>query len=306
MSALLEPTNGRVSSARGASAHGRPSNIAQMSAAQSAAVSDSGVRTGRLDKARLLHGIGPRFHFGGVELLDCTIEEAADAIVNAGMAKQRVGIHMCNAFTLTIAMREERYRDALSYHSLNLPDGTPLVWFARAVSGTPSRGPVRGPSLMKAVLARPGVKHFLLGGSEQVLADLEREIKDSYPDAQVVGAVAPPFRDHTALDIEDYSRCIRESGAHVVWVGLGTPRQDNLIADLVDQVDSVLVGVGAAFDFLSGNKPEAPAFLHGTGLEWLHRLFSEPQRLWRRYLVCNAMFLAFAGREIVRQRRQSR
>ncbi|WP_121192014.1 WecB/TagA/CpsF family glycosyltransferase [Motilibacter peucedani] len=116
----------------------------------------------------------------------------------------------------------------------------------------------------------------------------------------------PPFRDPTEHDVEEYAARIAESGAHVVWVGLGTPRQDNLIAALTDQVSCVLVGVGAAFDFLSGAKPEAPAFLHGTGLEWVHRLLSEPRRLWRRYLVCNALFLAFAGREAVRQRRETR
>ena len=256
--------------------------------------------------ARLLQGLGPHFSFGAVELVDCDVERAADALEAAGRARQSVGVHMCNAFTLTIAMRDPYYCEALGRNALNLPDGAPVAWFFRVLRGQKASGPVRGPSLMKEVLARPDLEHFLLGGSEKVLEDLQKALVTDFHSPNVVGSIAPPFRDPTPEDVEAYAAAIRDSAAHIVWVGLGTPRQDMLIAALTEHVDAVLIGVGAAFDFLSGHKNEAPSVLHGTGLEWIHRLFSEPKRLWRRYLVCNAVFTRFALQELARQRKAAK
>ena len=309
MSSLLESVGDRAQSDRTSKSPGATASIVRMSSTR--ALGGLGhhtetTRSGRPHYARLLQGLGSRFNFGDIELIDCDVDGAADAVAAAGLAHQGVGIHMCNAFTLTIAMRDANYRKSLAGNSLNLPDGTPVAWFFRLASGQKARGPVRGPSLMKAVLERADLKHFLLGGSEQVLEDLQKAIVEDHGAATVVGAVAPPFRDPTAQDVDDYAAAIRESGAHVVWVGLGTPRQDILIAALTERVDAVLVGVGAAFDFLSGHKNEAPSVLHGTGLEWIHRLFSEPKRLWRRYLVCNAVFTRFALQELARQRKAAK
>jgi N-acetylglucosaminyldiphosphoundecaprenol N-acetyl-beta-D-mannosaminyltransferase len=158
---------------------------------------------------------------------------------------------------------------------------------------------------MKAVLAQPGLSHFLLGGTPDVLADLERRIGERYAAAHVAGRLAPPFGDPTEEDLDEYALQIRASGADIVWVGLGTPRQDIVISRLVGRVDAVLVGVGAAFDFLSGRKSEAPEFLHRTGLEWTYRLASEPRRLWRRYLIGNTLFIAAALRQLPEARRRS-
>ena len=309
MSSLLEPFGDRAQSDRTSGSPSATASIVRMSSTR--ALGGLGhhtemTRSGRPHYARLLQGLGPRFSFGEIELIDCDVESAADAIAAAGRSGQGVGVHMCNAFTLTIAMRQPSYRTCLGRNALNLPDGTPVAWFYRLASGQKARGPVRGPSLMKAVLKRPDLNHFLLGGSDEVLEDLQKAIVEDHGSATVVGAIAPPFRDPTSEDVERYAAAIRESKAHVVWVGLGTPRQDQLIADLTEQVPAVLVGVGAAFDFLSGNKDEAPSFLHGTGLEWIHRLFSEPKRLWRRYLVCNAVFTRFALQELARQRKAAK
>ncbi|RZS91281.1 N-acetylglucosaminyldiphosphoundecaprenol N-acetyl-beta-D-mannosaminyltransferase [Motilibacter rhizosphaerae] len=257
-------------------------------------------RTGR---ARLLGGLGTRLRFGAVELLDIAPEEAVEVLASLARVRQGVGVHMCNAYTLVSAEADEAHRASLADDALNLVDGTPVSWYSRAVTREPSRGPVRGPGLMKAMLDRPHLRHFLLGGTDEVLADLRTAIERDHPAAEVVGAVAPPFRDPTDEDVAAYAEAVRRSGANVVWVGLGTPRQDLLIARLAGSVDAVLVGVGAAFDFLSGHKPEAPAYLHGTGFEWVHRLLSEPGRLWRRYLISNAVFVRLAARELRRQRR---
>ncbi len=118
----------------------------------------------------------------------------------------------------------------------------------------------------------------------------------------VVGGMAPPFRELGDTDIAELVDRLRVFQADLVWVGLGTPKRDVILQRLVNEHGFVAVGVGAAFDFLSGAKQEAPRFLHGTGLEWLHRLVSEPRRLWRRYLVGNAVFLWLVARELRRQR----
>jgi N-acetylglucosaminyldiphosphoundecaprenol N-acetyl-beta-D-mannosaminyltransferase len=240
-----------------------------------------------------------------VPLLDTDLDGAVASLAAAARAGEPQGLHLCNAYTLALAGRDPAYRETLLHPgAVNLPDGAPVAWYYRLASGAHARGPVRGPGLMRAALAEPGLRHFLLGGTEGVLADLAAEIVGSHPQAVVAGTLAPPFRDPTDADVEDWAATIRASGAEVTWIGLGTPRQDQLIARLTGRTGSVLVGVGAAFDFLSGHKAEAPALLHGTGLEWVYRLVSEPRRLWRRYLFGNAAFLAATARELAAARRR--
>ncbi|NHC46363.1 WecB/TagA/CpsF family glycosyltransferase [Motilibacter aurantiacus] len=238
------------------------------------------------------------FGFADVKLYDADVTEAAAFVEWAARAHTPLAVHMCNAYVLSLVLRRTGYREVLNHQSVNFPDGTPVAWFHRVISKSRAKGPVRGPALMQAVLSRPGLRHYLLGGSPEVLADLERAIKTDYPDAVVAGSLAPPFRDPTHDDVLEYAQLIEEAAPDLVWVGLGTPRQDQLIAQLVDHVSVTMVGVGAAFDFLSGHKKEAPAALHGTGFEWVHRLVSEPRRLWKRYLLGNALFLLQAGREV--------
>jgi N-acetylglucosaminyldiphosphoundecaprenol N-acetyl-beta-D-mannosaminyltransferase len=243
------------------------------------------------------------FVFRDVTLLDTDVDGALASLAETAEAGVRRGIHLCNAYTLALAARDPSFRASLQHaDAVNLPDGTPVSWYGRLSTRRRSRGPVRGPSLMRAALARPGLRHFLLGGTPQVLDDLRRAITRDFPEAEVVGFHSPAFRDVTEEDVDEFAGRIRGSGAQVVWVGLGTPRQDVTIARLVPRTDAVLVGVGAAFDFLSGHKTEAPSVMHGTGLEWLHRLATEPRRMWRRYLIGNTVFLVHAGRQLVGSR----
>lgn len=243
------------------------------------------------------------FEFAGVALLDSDVEGAVASVQAAVEARAPQGLHLCNAYTLALASRDSEYRAALQHPgAVNLPDGTPVAWFYRLSHRRPARGPVRGPSLMKAVLAQTSLRHFLLGGDKDVLVDLEAEITRRYPNATVVGSMSPPFRDPTEAELDDWTRQVNRSGADIVWIGLGTPRQDLVISRLVGRSSAILVGVGAAFDFLSGHKPEAPRLLHGTGLEWIYRLCSEPRRLWRRYLLGNTIFLTQAMREMSRRK----
>lgn len=243
-----------------------------------------------------------RFRFGDVELLDMDVEGALTGLLEAASAGTGHGVHLCNAYTLSLAGRDRAYQRSLAHPgAVNLPDGTPVSWFYRLLSGHPARGPVRGPSLMAAALRVPDRRHFLLGGTSEILTSLEHVISEKYPQAKVVGRLSPPFRDPSRPDIDAFADAVRVSGAEIVWVGLGTPRQDHVIAQLTPHVGAVLVGVGAAFDFISGHKSEAPAVLHHTGLEWVYRLMSEPRRLWRRYLMGNSIFVLQAVRQLIRR-----
>jgi N-acetylglucosaminyldiphosphoundecaprenol N-acetyl-beta-D-mannosaminyltransferase len=228
------------------------------------------------------------------------------AALREAVAERRpTAVHLCNAYTLTLSSRDASYARSLD-GALNLVDGTPVTWYYRLLTGNPARGPVRGPSFMRRVLDEPGLRHYLYGGTERVLANLEAAIALHHPAAAVVGRHAPPFSSLDDHDVASLVADLEATHASVVWVGLGTPKQDLLLAALAESTDVVGVGVGAAFDFLSGEKKEAPAVLHGTGLEWLHRLATEPRRLWRRYLLGNVAFLRLATHELRAQRRLRR
>jgi N-acetylglucosaminyldiphosphoundecaprenol N-acetyl-beta-D-mannosaminyltransferase len=252
-------------------------------------------------------GLGTRFDLGPVSLVDCSLDDAVALVTRAARAGASLPVHLCNAFTLSLAARDASYARALGGGSLNLVDGTPVTWYFRLRHGGAARGPVRGATLMRRVLDEPGIRHYLYGGTEEVLAHLRAAIGLQHPVAEVVGAESPPFRETSDEDVDHLVEALSRTGANVVWIGLGTPKQDILIDRLTRTHDCVALGVGAAFDFLSGQKREAPDFLHGTGLEWTHRLISEPGRLWRRYLWGNAGFLGLAARELWRaDRRGSR
>ena len=243
------------------------------------------------------------FRLGPVLLHDCAQEDAARVVRASATTRQPLAVHLCNAYTLTLASKDDGYAECLRRRSLNLADGTPVTWYYRALTGRRPHGPVRGPSFMRRMLAEPDMTHFLYGGTDAVLAALEEAISAAHPQARVVGRISPPFGRLRDRDFALLAQALTASMPHIVWVGLGTPKQDVLVDRLANDIGVVAVGVGAAFDFLSGQKKEAPRFLHRTGLEWLHRLATEPRRLWRRYLFGNAAFVRLATQELIRRRR---
>jgi N-acetylglucosaminyldiphosphoundecaprenol N-acetyl-beta-D-mannosaminyltransferase len=206
-------------------------------------------------------------------------------------------VHLGNAYTVVLAASDETFDDSLRGGGLVFPDGKPLGWVSALRRDRPRLQQVRGPQLFLDALDRGrsvGVKHYLLGGSPKVLADLEHELRERFDGLEIVGAFSPPFRPPSTDELAARDRAIRESGAHIVWVGLGTPKQDHEAKRLARSVGVIAVAVGAAFDFAAGAVPEAPQWMRAIGLEWLFRLLTEPRRLWRRYLVGNAQFLRIA------------
>ena len=141
-----------------------------------------------------------------------------------------------------------------------------------------------------------GTRHYLYGSTEEVLSSLVSEIQRIAPGALIVGAESPPFRDLSDAELREVIVRIEAADVDVVWVGLGTPKQDYEVERMAAASATTFVAIGAAFDFIAGNKKRAPQWMQKSGLEWVFRLVSEPRRLWKRYLLGNARFLAAAVR----------
>jgi N-acetylglucosaminyldiphosphoundecaprenol N-acetyl-beta-D-mannosaminyltransferase len=216
--------------------------------------------------------------------------------------------YLCVAATHTVMATQDdpALRAAVLAADFTVPDGQPLVWALKAL-GHDVDGRVYGPDLMEQACARAaetGLRFYLYGGRNPgALAQLARSLRLRYPGLRIVGGQAPPFRALTDAEEEAVAADIKRSGADVVWVGLGVPKQEKWMARMRHRLSApVLVGVGAAFDFHAGLIPQAPGWMQRSGLEWLFRLAQEPRRLWRRYLRYNPRFVVGFVRQYLRHR----
>lgn len=243
----------------------------------------------------------PTVRCAGVPVATCTPEAAAERVLSLASAVPRraADVHLCNAYTLALADRDPVLRDLLRAASDNFPDGQSLVWANRLRYGRAAVSPQRvyGPSLFLDVVDRGralSVGHYLLGSTPLVMDRLRQNLLGRYPGARIVGCLTPPYGPWADAERARIVEDVVASGADVVWVGLGTPRQDVESVWLTQRAPVVAVAVGAAFDFIAGTKRQAPPWMGSHGLEWAFRLASEPRRLWRRYLFGNAAFLRAA------------
>jgi N-acetylglucosaminyldiphosphoundecaprenol N-acetyl-beta-D-mannosaminyltransferase len=195
--------------------------------------------------------------------------------------------------------------------TLAVPDGQPLVWALHAL-GHKRATRVYGPDLMAgfcARAARNGTAIYLYGGRHDDSARelLARRLRERFPGLRIVGASSPPFRELTAAENEHEIDAINTSGAQIVWVGTGQPKQELWMREMRSHLDPpLLVGVGAAFDFHAGLISQAPRWMQRNGLEWVYRLSREPRRLWRRYARYNPRFVVGFARQYARERRRPR
>jgi N-acetylglucosaminyldiphosphoundecaprenol N-acetyl-beta-D-mannosaminyltransferase len=242
----------------------------------------------------------------GVRVDPVSLVEAATRVEEAVDNRRELGIHLVNSNNFTSAAKDREYRECLNAGALNLPDGWPAVWGSRLL-GVPIKERVSGADLCHELFQggiERGVRHFFYGGTDELLSKLRDQLEVRYPGIMIAGAHAPPFRPLTPDEADDVVQVIDSSGADIVWVGIGTPKQDYWIRDFAPRLSNpkVLIAVGAAFDFLAGEKKRAPLWMQLHGLEWLHRLLSEPRRLWRRYLLGIPQFLFLFSNQIVRER----
>jgi N-acetylglucosaminyldiphosphoundecaprenol N-acetyl-beta-D-mannosaminyltransferase len=183
---------------------------------------------------------------------------------------------------------------------LSVPDGMPLTWILRH-RGHVETEKVTGIEFVPHVASRgldKGLRHFFYGGALGVAALAGLRLERLVPGVQVVGAASPPFDDTLGWASSDLQNELRRTRPHILWVGLGAPKQELWMSQVAGELDvPIMIGVGAAFDYLAGSKPSAPPYLRHIGLEWLFRLVVEPRRLWRRYLFGNARFVWLLARD---------
>jgi N-acetylglucosaminyldiphosphoundecaprenol N-acetyl-beta-D-mannosaminyltransferase len=239
-------------------------------------------------------GAKEAFRCCGVRVDTLTLEDAVARL--RGFTSEHGGraVHLCNAWTLTLAQSDPAFAAAIERGDLNLIDGAPLAWVARSAGFGHMSGPVRGTDLFLAT-ARAGrawgLRHYLYGSTPEVVNALAGRLSVHAPGIEIVGVESPPFRPLSDREEDELVGRIRRARPNVVWVGLGTPLQDLFVDRFRNRLDASLVAVGAAFDFVAGAKRQAPRWMRGRGLEWLFRLGTEPHRLWRRYLVGNTRFV---------------
>lgn len=212
-------------------------------------------------------------------------------------ARRRVGGYVCvaNVHMLVEARRDGGLREVMERAAVVASDGMPLVWCLRR-HGFEHAGQVRGPELMIRLCeaaAAEDMPVYFYGGDDELMAALRATLQRQIPGLQIAGTdAAPMLPRRPAVDDAAVER-IRASGARLVFVGLGCPKQEFWMAAHRPRLDAVMIGVGQAFGIAAGLLPEAPAWMRRAGLEWLFRVASEPRRLWRRYLVTNSLFIFF-------------
>lgn len=231
---------------------------------------------------------------------------AATEMARAVDERRRVYASTCPVYTLMQGNERPEVRAALNGAAWVTPDGTPVVWALRAL-GARRVGRVYGPDLMLAlteISIQKGYKQYYLGGKPGVAEELATQMRQRFPGLLVAGFECPPFRELSADEEEEMVQRINGSGADIVWVGLGSPKQDLWMARYRPRLTApLLVGVGAAFDFFTGRLAQAPRWMQRSGLEWLFRLVSEPGRLWKRYLINNPKFVFYITLQLAGLRR---
>jgi N-acetylglucosaminyldiphosphoundecaprenol N-acetyl-beta-D-mannosaminyltransferase len=207
----------------------------------------------------------------------------------------------CNVHSVVTASRDFAFRSVVEEADLAAPDGGPVAWMLRRL-GFSGQQRINGPDLMwkycqLAQSKESGV--FLYGGSETTLSALQLKLRSAFPRLRIAGTLSPPFRPLTSDEDQSIVEQINGSGAGVVFVSLGCPKQELWMAAHRGRINAVMMGVGAAFDFHADTIRRAPKWMRDCGLEWFHRLVSEPRRLWKRYLVTNAIFLVLAATQLI-------
>lgn len=222
-----------------------------------------------------------------------TWDEAIGRITQWGAARESRYVCICNVHSVVTTTQDVEFKVAVNNADMATADGAPIAWTLRRL-GFPSQERINGPDLMMKYLEqaeRLGQTVFFYGSTDTTLAQLRTALSARFPRLRIGGTYSPPFRPLTKQEDEEVVELINASGANVVFVGLGCPKQEIWMAEHRGRINAVMVGVGAAFDYHSGVLKRAPLWWQQHGLEWLYRLALEPRRLFKRYLVTNTLFV---------------
>jgi N-acetylglucosaminyldiphosphoundecaprenol N-acetyl-beta-D-mannosaminyltransferase len=220
------------------------------------------------------------------------------------LAKSKSGSYVCvsNVHMCMEVFDSSEFESVVNNADLVLPDGRPLSW-AQKLLGNSDAEQVRGQDIMNAICEHSGAKDLnvgLYGGSsDELLLQVITALKTSYPDINITFSYSPPFRPLTDEEDQAIIQKINDSNVNVLFVGIGCPKQERWMAAHKEQLNCVMLGVGAAYDFIAGSKKHAPRWMQRVGLEWLFRLCSEPQRLWKRYLQQNPRFIYYFIKQLI-------
>jgi N-acetylglucosaminyldiphosphoundecaprenol N-acetyl-beta-D-mannosaminyltransferase len=249
------------------------------------------------------HGSRNRFRVLGVRVDAVQISEVAQQI--EAWIQHRDACHfiaVTGMHGVMEAQHDAAFKQVLNSADLVVPDGMPLVWLGR-LRGLRLPRRVYGPELMLSVCQRTasrGVRHFFFGGAPGIPEKLTETLRSRFPGLNVVGTYSPPFRPLRPEEEEEIVEMINAAAPDVLWVGLSTPKQEKWMHAHRDHLRvPVLVGVGAGFDINSGMKQQAPVWMREHGLEWLFRLFQEPRRLWRRYILYGSEFVFYVALDLL-------
>ncbi|NNL78262.1 MAG: WecB/TagA/CpsF family glycosyltransferase [Desulfobacterales bacterium] len=219
--------------------------------------------------------------------------------------ERKAGGYVCfsNVHTVVEAHNDDALRSATNQALVAAPDGKPLSVFARW-RGAKNIEQVAGPDFFPYLIEKnPNLRHFFMGSTEVTLAKLECNLRARFPNIDIAGSYSPPFGPMVDETNDVIIEKIKVANPDVVWVGLGAPKQEIWMAQNAQLLaPCILLGVGAAFDFHAGTTKRAPQWVRQCGLEWFHRLLSEPRRLWKRYLVTNLKFIFYISRQIIFQK----
>jgi N-acetylglucosaminyldiphosphoundecaprenol N-acetyl-beta-D-mannosaminyltransferase len=214
---------------------------------------------------------------------------------------------ICNVHSVVTATQDTRFGDVVRLADMATPDGAPVAWMLRKL-GHSEQQRINGPDLMWKYceqIAGSGESIYLYGARDETLAILQRKLIAAFPSLKIAGAYSPPFRELSADEDCAVVDTINNSGAGVVWVSLGCPKQEHWMSSHRGRVQAVMIGVGAAFDYHAGTVSRAPLWMQRRGLEWFHRLCSQPRRLWKRYLLTNTLFVLLALRQLLSRAKKS-
>jgi exopolysaccharide biosynthesis WecB/TagA/CpsF family protein len=247
-----------------------------------------------------------KYDLFGVRVAVSDYDEIADVIIRSADERIPAVISLHAVHAIVESISDPELLAKVNRFDAVLPDGQPVRWALNHLHGVGLRERVYGPELTLRLCARAaddGIPIYLYGSMPDVIELLQQQLLEKFPQLQIAGAESPPFRELTPEEDEAVVRRINESGAGILFVGLGCPKQDHFAADHADRILPVQVCVGAAFDFHAGTKPMAPEWMQRNGLEWVYRLSREPRRLCRRYAQTNSIFIAKWLGAVMRGRR---
>jgi len=239
----------------------------------------------------------------GIEIDEYSFDEVVEAIAHHALTSSEPKYVVTpNAHHIVTLQNDDHFREIYQHAFLSVPDGVPLLWAAKFL-GKPLQGRVNGTDLFErlcAVAAEKQLKVFLLGGRPGAADSAAQILKNRHPDLEIVGNYCPPYGFETdQTELEQINSTIKEVAPHILFVGLGAPKQENWIYANHQAVGvPISVGIGVSFELVSGMVTRAPKLMQKTGLEWFFRLLIEPRRLWRRYVVGNTLFVLL----VIRQR----